>query len=459
MDRTRPVAKQEEGSSVGAMRAKPLSPAMPSSVSPADLTTPDSAAESEAPAGFNSVPPASIVRGPVPEPEDPSPLDRRRVLLVDDQPSVLRSMSRMLKIRGYSVDTASNGAEAIKQISQGEFDVVVSDIAMPEMDGISLLREIRAHDLYVPVILITGEPTVDTAIQALENGALHYLTKPVELPLLERMLTKAIRLRRMTEFRLRAAEVLGGGPPHAADRSGLEMSFRRMLGTLWAAFQPIVDARNKACIGFEALLRSDEPSLTHPAAAIEAAKRLGQLEAVGRKMRDRVAEVFRVDHRTELLFVNLHVSDLLDPHLLSPSSALSQLAPQVVLEITERAILDDISDVSQRVAALREMGYRIAIDDLGVGYSGLTTFALIEPDFIKLDMALIRDIDQKPMHQRIVRSVLQLCEEMGTTAIVEGVESEAEFETLCSLGCGLFQGYLFARPGAGFPRTPWLVGP
>jgi EAL domain-containing protein (putative c-di-GMP-specific phosphodiesterase class I) len=237
------------------------------------------------------------------------------------------------------------------------------------------------------------------------------------------------------------------------------MSFRRMLGTLWAAFQPIIDARNKSCIGFEALLRSDEPSLPHPAAALEAAKRLGQLETVGRKMRDRVAEVFRVDRRTELLFVNLHVSDLLDPHLLSPSSALSQLASQVVLEITERAILDDITDVSQRVAALRELGYRIAIDDLGAGYSGLTTFALIEPDFIKLDMALIRDIDQKPMHQRIVRSVLQLCQDMGTTAIVEGVESEAEFETLRALGCGFFQGYLFARPGAGFPQTPWVGAP
>lgn len=459
MDRTRPVTKQEERPGAATLRAKPLPAAMPSTVHPIELPIPETPAESEPTAGFSSTPPVSIVRGPAPEPDESSQLDRRRVLLVDDQPSVLRSMSRMLRIRGYSVDTASNGAEAIKQVALGEFDVVVSDIAMPEMDGISLLREIRAHDLYVPVILITGEPTVDTAIQALENGALHYLTKPVELPLLERMLTKAIRLRRMTEFRLRAAEVLGGGPPHAADRSGLEMSFRRMLGTLWAAFQPIVDARNKSCIGFEALLRSDEPSLPHPAAALEAAKRLGQLEAVGRKMRDRVAEVFRVDQRSELLFVNLHVSDLLDPHLLSPSSALSQLASQVVLEITERAILDDISDVSQRVAALRELGYRIAIDDLGAGYSGLTTFALIEPDFIKLDMALIRDIDQKPMHQRIVRSVLQLCEEMGTTAIVEGVESEAEFDTLRTLGCGYFQGYLFARPSAGFPRAPWLVTP
>jgi EAL domain-containing protein (putative c-di-GMP-specific phosphodiesterase class I)/ActR/RegA family two-component response regulator len=384
--------------------------------------------------------------------------ERRRVLLVDDQPSVLRSIARVLQVRGYHVETASDGSEAIRKVAQGDFDVVVSDIAMPEMDGISLLREIRAHDLYVPVILITGEPTVATAVQALEHGALHYLTKPFQLPLLEGMLDKAIRLRKMTQLRLRAAEMLGRDPPHAADRPGLETSFRRMLGTLWTAFQPIVDARSKGCIGFEALLRSDEPSLPHPAAVLEAAKRLGQLEAVGRAMRDRVAEVFHVDQRSELLFVNLHVADLLDPHLLSPNSALSRLAPQVVLEITERAVLDSIGDVSSRIASLRELGYRVAIDDLGAGYSGLTTFALIEPDYIKLDMALIRDIDQKPMQQRIVRSVVSLCEDMGNTAIVEGVESEAEFDTLRSLGCDLFQGYLFAKPGPGFPRSNWPPG-
>ncbi|HMA91167.1 MAG TPA: EAL domain-containing protein [Polyangiaceae bacterium] len=449
MDRMRPVSKEEECPSVVVERAKvlPLSDMEPPLAVPSK--DPDSRVE------FSSTPPASLVREMECEPLEEAPTESRRVLLVDDQPSVLRSMARMLRVRGYSVETASNGAEAIKRVAQEEFDVVISDIAMPEMDGITLLREIRAHDLYIPVILITGEPTVDTAIQALENGALHYLTKPVELPLLETMLTKAVRLRRMAEFRIRAAEVLGGGPPHAADRSGLEMSFRRMLGTLWAAFQPIIDARSKSCIGYEALLRSDEPSLTHPAAALEAAKRLGQLETVGRTMRDRVAEAYRSEQRSELLFVNLHVSDLLDPHLLSPASALSRIAPQVVLEITERAVLDGIGDICTRIAALRELGYRVAIDDLGAGYSGLTTFALIEPDFIKLDMALIRGIDQKPMHQSIVRSVLHLCEDMGNRAIIEGVETDAEYNTLRSLGCDLFQGYLFARPGPGFTRSPW----
>jgi len=475
----RPLSNDEERPSAVIARAKVLSSskspgtagsrgesvrsAIRCDIESCSASEPDSHPDSNTAIGTCSEPPASVVRDPVLESGDGKgasgvAADQRRVLLVDDQPSVLRALARVLSLRGYLVETASNGAEAIQKVARGDFDVVLSDIAMPEMDGITLLREIRAHNLYVPVILITGEPTVDTAVQALEHGALHYLTKPLKMPLLEEMLDKAIRLRKMTEFRLRAAEVLGRDPPHAADRSGLETSFRRMLGTLWAAFQPIVDAKTKGCIGFEALLRSDEPSLPHPAAVMEAAKRLGQLEVVGRAMRDRVAEVFHVDQRTELLFVNLHVADLLDPHLLSPNSLLSKLAPQVVLEITERAVLDGISDVSSRIAALRELGYRVAIDDLGAGYSGLTTFALIEPDYIKLDMELIRDIDQKPMQQRIVRSMITLCEDMGKSAIVEGVESDAEFDVLRALGCELFQGYLFARPGPGFPRSKWPAG-
>jgi EAL domain-containing protein (putative c-di-GMP-specific phosphodiesterase class I)/ActR/RegA family two-component response regulator len=453
----RPLSKDEERPSEVIARAKVLTSPKSSNAA--------GAIEFEPPAAFGccSEPPASNVRDPATDlgagsEASATASDQRRILLVDDQPSVLRAIARVLALRGYQVETASNGAEAIRKVASGDFDVVLSDIAMPEMDGITLLREIRVHNLYVPVILITGEPTLDTAVQALEHGAIHYLTKPLQMPLLEGMLDKAIRLRRMTEFRLRAAEVLGRDPPHAADRSGLEMSFRRMLGTLWAAFQPIVDARTKGCIGFEALLRSDEPSLPHPAAVLEAAKRLGQLEAVGRAMRDRVAEVFNVDQRSELLFVNLHVADLLDPHLLSPNSALSKLAPQVVLEITERAVLDGIGDVASRIAALRELGYRVAIDDLGAGYSGLNTFALLEPDYIKLDMELIRDIDQKPMQQRIVRSMITLCRDMGRSAIVEGVETDAEFDVLRTLGCELFQGYLFARPGPGFPRSNWPPG-
>src|SRR5512140_589424 len=85
----------------------------------------------------------------------------RHVLLVDDDQSVVRSLSRILRARGYLTSTASNGEEAVRLVAQVDFDAILTDIAMPGMDGIALLREIRNHDLHVPVILVTGEPAVD----------------------------------------------------------------------------------------------------------------------------------------------------------------------------------------------------------------------------------------------------------------------------------------------------------
>ncbi len=379
----------------------------------------------------------------------------RHVLLVDDDADVVRSLGRVLRARGYLVTTTTNALHAVELVTQADFDVILSDINMPDMDGIELLRRVRDHDLHVPVILLTGRPTVDTAVMALEHGALHYLTKPVHMDTLEHALDKAVHLRRMARLRQRASELLGQATAHAADRVGLETSFRRCLESLFMAFHPIVDVKQQVVAGYEALLRSREPSLPHPGAVLDAAERLGQLETLGRTIRDRAAAPFLAVTRPELLFVNLHVTDLLDPQLLSPSSALSQLADQVVLEITERASLDSVADVRARISALREMGFQIAVDDLGAGYSGLTSFALLEPDFVKLDMSLVRGVDSSTTKQRIVRSMATLCREMGMRVVAEGVETREESDALVDLECDLLQGFLFAQPGPAFPEVTW----
>ena len=379
----------------------------------------------------------------------------RHVLLVDDDPSIVRSLSRVLRARGYLTSTASNGAEAVRLVTQVDFDAILTDIAMPGMDGISLLREIRNHDLHVPVILLTGEPAVDTAVQALEYGALHYLTKPVPMDALERVLDKAVHLHRMAQLRQRASELLGQTTAHAADRAGLESSLRSCLESLWMAMHPIVDCRTRTVFGYEALLRSCEPSLPHPGAVIEAAERLGQLDTMGRIVRERASQPFVESGCTAQLFVNLHVTDLLDPELLSPYAPLAKIASQVVLEITERSSLDRVPDVRSRIAALREIGYRIAVDDLGAGYAGLTSFALLEPEFVKLDMSLVRGIDSNVTKQKVVRSMSSLCREMGMKVVAEGVETPAECDALVSLDCDLLQGFLFAKPGKPFPEVQW----
>ena len=130
------------------------------------------------------------------------------------------------------------------------------------------------------------------------------------------------------------------------------------------AFQPIVSWSAKAPAGYEALLRSRKPSLERPADLLDAAQRLNRLVEVGRVVRREVATA--IASRPDCLtFVNLHPFDLNDDELLSGGSPLSQFASRVVLEVTERAALDDVSGLSLKLAALKRMGFRIAIDDLG----------------------------------------------------------------------------------------------
>jgi EAL domain-containing protein (putative c-di-GMP-specific phosphodiesterase class I) len=101
------------------------------------------------------------------------------------------------------------------------------------------------------------------------------------------------------------------------------------------------------------------------------------------------------------------------------------------------------------------MGYSIAVDDLGAGYAGLTSFALLEPEIVKLDMTLVRDVHLNSTKQKLVRSMTQLAHDMGMMVVGEGVETVEERDAIVHLGCDLLQGFLFAKPSVAFPAVKW----
>jgi EAL domain-containing protein (putative c-di-GMP-specific phosphodiesterase class I) len=253
--------------------------------------------------------------------------------------------------------------------------------------------------------------------------------------------------------RVPRAEVERARRPRDNALAGLELVLDRALNSLWMAYQPIVHAATGSLFGYEALLRSDDPALPDPGAFLEAAERLGRVYDVGRVVRRKASEPMNLLPLPALLFVNLHAVELSDETLTSPSAPLTALAPRVVLEITERASLESIDDVPSRVARLRELGFRIAIDDLGAGYSGLTSVARLEPEFVKLDMSLVRDIHNSPVKQKLVRSMTALFKDMGIAVVAEGIEVVEERDTIVELGCDFLQGFLLARPGRAFPAV------
>jgi EAL domain-containing protein (putative c-di-GMP-specific phosphodiesterase class I) len=376
------------------------------------------------------------------------------ILLVDDEPEALRAFERMLRGVGYQVEAFTSARAAIKRVSAGGVHVVVSDISMPEMTGVELLRTIRAYDADLPVVLVTGLPAIDSATDAVEYGAFKYIVKPFEPEVLRSAVERARKLYRLARMKREALKLLGSNAI-SADRAGLESSFYSALDSMWMAFQPIVRATDRSVFGYEALLRTEEPTLIRPDLVVDAAERLNALPRLGRKVRELAAAAMSRAAPDAALFINLHPLDLADEELFDERAPLTQIASRVILEVTERAAIEEVDAVERRVSQLRERGFRIAVDDLGAGYAGLSSFALLEPEIVKLDVSLLRDIDQSPVKQKLVASMTALCKDMGFLVVAEGIETPAERDCVVALGCDLLQGFLFARPGRPFPTASW----
>ncbi|MCU1283553.1 MAG: diguanylate cyclase/phosphodiesterase [bacterium] len=374
---------------------------------------------------------------------DNEPALRGAILIVDDEPLLLRAFSRVLMRNGHEVVQAAEGGEAAALVAKRRFDCAFVDLGLPGAGGLEVLAALRARDPMLPIILMTGMPTLETAIDAVAAGAMRYLVKPIDSPDLQAAAIDAIRMRRREDGdrydRRKRDDV--------ANAESLDRAFE----SLYMVYQPIARWGRREVYAYEALVRTREPSVPHPGALLDIAQRCDRLPELGRRIRRAVAATAATSMAR--LFVNLHPIDLLDDDLYDQEAPLSRHARRVVLEVTERAGLDEIADLADRLRRLRALGFRIAIDDLGEGYAGLTSLARVAPEFVKLDMSLVRGIDSSVAQQQIVASTLQLCRALGSEVIAEGVETIAERDALVAIGLDFLQGYLIARP------APELVVP
>ena len=369
-----------------------------------------------------------------------------RVLVVDDDPALRRVCARALGHEGWEVVLAEDGRDAIAAMNRnGEpFDCVVSDVNMPELDGFGLVEAIRKHDDDLPVLLMTGDPSLDGAVRAIDSGAVSYLSKPFDQETLVAAVARAARRHGVARMRRRADSF--ATTFHLDD---LPSKFTTALARAWMVFQPIIDVHTKKIYAYEALLRTDEPSLGRVDILIASAERLDRVHDLGRVVRDRVARAAVDLPDNALLFVNVHGLELNDEELYTAANPLAPMAERVVLEITERTGIEPEVGAS-RVAMLRRAGYRIAVDDLGAGYAALGALASLEPDVVKLDMSLIRNLDQHLTKRRVVGAITTLCHELGSKVVAEGVETVQEEAAVLEAGVDLIQGYLYARPTRGF---------
>lgn len=216
-------------------------------------------------------------------------------------------------------------------------------------------------------------------------------------------------------------------------------------------YQPIVESQSGRIAAYEALCRPTDPQFGSPLELIHAAEQAGRVATLGRALRE--VAVLPISQLPDgmLLFINIHPLEV-DEKLLDPEkeSVVASVASRVVLEITEGAALQGFDRVRAVLRRVKSLGFRIALDDLGAGYAGLNSLALLEPDFIKLDMAMLRGIGYTSRSARLVRRITEFAQGEGMRVIGEGIETAEERAVVTDLGCPLLQGYFFSRPAPPF---------
>lgn len=231
------------------------------------------------------------------------------------------------------------------------------------------------------------------------------------------------------------------------------------LGRVRAVYQPIVNLRSGSVFAWEALARGPaESALASPARLFDVAEEAGAVFALEKVCREAAIRGFAPGDQGARLFCNVHPRTLLDPAF-TPGETRRLLDKygmeprQVVLEITERHSVQDFNLFHRTLAHYRDAGYGVAVDDVGTGYSGLVSIAEIQPDFMKIDMSLVRGIHANPVKRALLETLLTFADKVGCRMVAEGVETEAELACLIRLGVHFGQGYFLGRP-AEAPARP-----
>lgn len=214
------------------------------------------------------------------------------------------------------------------------------------------------------------------------------------------------------------------------------------------AFQPIVDTRRKEVFAHEALVRGVN---NEPAGKVFEHVNDGNRYRFDQACRVKAFELAAKLGVTSFVSINFMPNAVYRPELciratLEAADTYKFPIDQIIFEITEGEKIDDIPHLQEIIRHYQQRGFKTALDDFGAGYAGLNLLADLQTDLIKLDMALIRDIDKKKSRQAIVRGILGVCRDLGIKVIAEGIESREELIALEDLGVELFQGFLFARP-------------
>ncbi|HEK0908251.1 TPA: EAL and GGDEF domain-containing protein [Pseudomonas putida] len=228
--------------------------------------------------------------------------------------------------------------------------------------------------------------------------------------------------------------------------------------SIHSLFQPIICLSERRILGYEALSRGPSNSPLHsPLNLFAIARQAGRLSELEVLCRENACRRFSELGLEGKLFLNVSPESLLEPHY--PSGRTLKMLEQVglqpsrvVIELTEQTPTDDFQLLSNALHHYRDMGFSIALDDLGAGYSSLRLWSELRPNYVKIDRHFIDGIHQDPLKREFVGSILQIARASKAQVIAEGIELGEELTVLADMGVDLLQGYLLGRPQEFPPR-------
>ena len=382
-----------------------------------------------------------------------------RVLIAEDDAGARQALAELLNGDDHLqvVGQAGNAKEAATLASMFRPDVALLDIRMPLGGGPKAAREIREHSPGTRVLALSMLDDRSAVVEMIRAGAVGYLVKTEPPSFIIEAILSCARGDAMLSYPV-ATKVLNelAGQYRRDERRAQERRVRmqrvRHLITgdgLTIAFQPIFGLERRNVVGLEALARFPGRAHRSPSAWLAEAEMMGlRIELELTALRATLARLESINERT-FLAINLSPETAASPLLTDEFRNVP--VERVVVEITEQSPIDDYEPLKEAMAPLRERGLRLAIDDAGAGFASLRHIVRLEPDFIKLDIALTRDVETDRWQRALAAALIAFGAETDVAIIAEGIETKAQLRTLQRLGISFGQGFYLAAP-APLPR-------